>query len=220
VPSEPRAAPSEARQGEVLAGRVSLRSAASLLKQRSFRGLVLAGIALGLTTISDAFLYLSIQQRMQLSVGFFPLLFVITAAAFMILAVPMGRLADRYGRGKVFIAGYVVLLFVYSILLHETIGWVWLLFYLALHGGYYAATDGVLMALASQVLPERLRGSGLALLGTAVGLARLLSSVIFGILWTVFGLEATVAAFGGLLLVAIVVGAFHILPRDSNVIAT
>ena len=38
---------------------------------------------------------------------------------------------------------------------------------MALLGGYYAATDGVLAALASGILPSAPRGSGLALLATA-----------------------------------------------------
>ena len=46
--------------------------------------------------------------------------------------------------------------------------------YLGLLGAYYAATDGVLMALASAVVPDELRASGLALLVTATSIARLL----------------------------------------------
>jgi dipeptide/tripeptide permease len=60
---------------------------------------------------------------------------------------------------------------------------------------YYAATEGVLMALASSVLPEELRGSGLALLVTATSVARLLASVAFGALWTWVGFDAAVAVF-------------------------
>jgi hypothetical protein len=64
-----------------------------------------------------------------------------------------------------------------------------------LFGAYYAATDGVLMALASIVLPEDLRTSGLALLTTATGLSRLLSSILFGLLWTWWDLRAAVCLF-------------------------
>lgn len=94
-----------------------------------------------------------------------------------------------------------------------------MLLYLALHGGYYAATDGVLMALASQGLPAKLRGSGLALAGTAVGLARLVSSVVFGALWMAFGLEPTVMAFFALLAASLSLSAFLILAQDSHVVS-
>ena len=59
------------------------------------------------------------------------------------------------------------------------------------------------MALASSMLPERLRGSGLALLVTATSLTRLLASVILGAIWTWVGFEAAVFSFGIGLIVAI-----------------
>jgi len=66
---------------------------------------------------------------------------------------------------------------------------------LALLGTYYAATDGVLMAMGSKYVPEELRGSGLALLGTATSITRLLASVLFGVLWTWLGLEVALTLF-------------------------
>jgi MFS family permease len=78
---------------------------------------------------------------------------------------------------------------------------------LVLLGGYYAATDGVLAALAATFLPERLRTTGLALVATGVALAKLVASVGFGALWTWFGPEAAVAVFMGLLAVSLPIGA-------------
>ncbi len=46
----------------------------------------------------------------------FPLLFVGTALAYLLLAVPLGRLADRIGRAPVFIGGHVVLIGCYAVL--------------------------------------------------------------------------------------------------------
>lgn len=197
---------------------VSLATALGLLRGGRFRRLVLAGSLLGLTTISDGFLYLSIQQRMQLDVGFFPLLFVFTALVYMLLAVPVGRIADRWGRARVFIGGYALLLVVYTLLLHREIGWGELAVYLALLGAYYAATDGVLMALASQYLPAPLRASGLALLGTAIGVARLLSSLLFGLFWTLWGIQPTVMAFFGLLGVSVIISALVVLRLDRDAV--
>jgi MFS family permease len=74
-------------------------------------------------------------------------------------------------------------------------------------GGYYAATDGVLMALTSAVLPERLRTTGLGLLTTGISLARLLSSILFGLLWTALDVRAAVATFAVTLLLATLVTA-------------
>ena len=41
----------------------------------------------------------------------------------MLLAVPMGRLADRIGRGRVLLGGYALLLGVYLTLLLPAGGW-------------------------------------------------------------------------------------------------
>jgi hypothetical protein len=72
---------------------------------------------------------------------------------------------------------------------------------IALLGGYYAATDGVLTAMAAALLPPTHSGSGLAVLATAANGARLLASVAFGWIWTMAGVQpATVVALGALLL--------------------
>jgi hypothetical protein len=77
-------------------------------------------------------------------------------------------------------------------------------------GAYYAATDGVLMALGSGLVDEDLRGSGLALLGTAVSASRLVASILFGALWTLGGIQVALAGFAGGLVAAIVLAAFAI----------
>jgi len=144
------------------ASAVSLREVSRLLHLVPFRTLMLIGAALSLVTISDGFLYLSMQRRLSFSVGLFPLLYVMTALIFLILAIPVGRLADRIGRGQVFIGGYTLLLCVYGLLLLPSAGWLDVCITLPLFGAYYAATDGVLMAQASALLPAWLRSSGLA----------------------------------------------------------
>lgn len=58
---------------------------------------------------------------------------------------------------------------------------------LALLGVFYAATDGVLMALAAPALPAAGRAGGLAVLQTGQALARLLGAAGFGAAWTFWG---------------------------------
>jgi MFS family permease len=184
--------------------RVWVKAAAGLLGAPRFRLLMLVGAALSLTTISDGFLYLGLQRKLDFSVGFFPLLYVATALVYMVLAVPIGQLADRVGRGRVFVGGYVLLVLVYTSLLLPGIGPAEVLVYLVLFGAYYAATDGVLMALASAIVPAELRTSGLALLATATSVSRLLASVLFGLFWTWWDVPVAVSLFVGGLVVAIV----------------
>jgi MFS family permease len=155
-----------------------LKAAVRLLGGKEFRALTIAGGALGLAAISDGFIYLTLRRQVDFSNALFPLLATGTAVLFMVLAAPLGRVADRVGRGRVLIAGYLLLLAVYCILMLPSAGMVSLVAVLALLGTYYACTDGVLMAMGSVHLPEELRGSGLALLGTANSVTRLIGSVL------------------------------------------
>ena len=189
----------------------SLRGALGLLRIPRYRALVLAGGALSLATASDAFIFLALQEELDLGTSLFPLLFVGSASVFMVLAAPIGRLADRVGRTRVLFGGYGLLLAVYAVLLGPMGGWALLIASLGLLGAYYAATDGVLMALGSSVVPEEVRGSGLALLRTATSLARLFASIAFGALWAVWGIDAALTCFGGALLAATAVSALMLL---------
>lgn len=176
--------------------RVTVRDLAGLLRIPRFGALVLAGAALGAVTTSDSFMFLSVQRKLSFSVAFLPLLYVATSLAYLALAVPFGRLADRLGRGAVFVAGYGLLLSVYvALLAAPSMGVAELIATLFLYGAYYAATDGVLAALASAVLPEATRGSGLALVKTGTGLAGLGSSILFGALWAAGGVAVALSAF-------------------------
>ena len=77
---------------------------------------------LAFCAVSDGFLYLVLQRRLNLNTGLFPLLYVGTSLCYFLLAVPAGRLADRWGRGRVLLAGYALLAPIYVILLLPDLG--------------------------------------------------------------------------------------------------
>ncbi len=158
-----------------------------LLARTDFRALVWISSALALTTLSDSFIFLTLQRRFSLNVSVFPLLYVGTALVYMVLAIPIGKLSDRLGRRQVFLAGYGFLALAYGLLLLPGISQFFGFGVLLLLGLYYAATDGVLSALASAILPEQWRTTGLAVMTTGTGLARLFASLGYGALWTYFG---------------------------------
>ncbi|GAB3493874.1 MFS transporter [Amycolatopsis cihanbeyliensis] len=161
---------------------VSPRACLALLADRRIRRITLAAGALGLVTVSDAFVYLVLQRTTGVPFEVLPLLPLGTALVFLLAATPLGLLSDRIGRWPVFFAGHVALLGVYLMLLPDGGGYPVLVAALVLHGLFYAATDGVLMAYAGPLVPRRLRASGLAVVQTGQALARLLSSVLFGVL--------------------------------------
>ncbi|MEU2052198.1 MFS transporter [Streptomyces bungoensis] len=191
-------------------GRRPVRPGEALALLRLPRLRALAGCAalLGLTTVSDAFVYLLLQRRAGIGEEWFPLLPLGTAAVFLLLALPLGTLADRIGRRTVFLAGHVALLTGYALLLWAPDTPVLPPVVLALHGAFYAATDGVLPAALADIVPEQLRASGLAVVGTSQALARFCCSLAFGAAWTAWGDGPALAgAAAGLLCCAAVAGA-------------
>ncbi|BFU44396.1 MFS transporter [Krasilnikovia sp. MM14-A1004] len=163
------------------------RAAVALLRRGPLRPVLLGATLLGLSTIGDGFVYLLLQRRTGLAVGWFPLLAVGTSLAYLVLAAPLGALADRVGRRRILLSGYAALLAVYLLLAAPWTGLPGLILVLVLYGAFYAATDGVLMAVAGPLLPGELRTTGLALVQSGQALAYLVSSVAFGVAWQYWG---------------------------------
>ncbi|MDF2555439.1 MAG: transporter, partial [Microbacterium sp.] len=70
----------------------------AILRRGPMRRVLAAAGLLGLLTIGDGFVYLVLQSRSDFAAQWFPLLYVGTNVAFLLFAIPMGRLADRIGR--------------------------------------------------------------------------------------------------------------------------
>ncbi|PNE37423.1 MFS transporter [Streptomyces noursei] len=166
--------------------RPALRDSLALLRRLGLRRLTLCATLLGLTTVSDAFLYLLLQRELGVPADLFPLLPLGTAAVFLLLAVPLGALADRIGRRRLFLAGHAVLLLAYALVLSPLRGPVAVGTVLVLHGAFYAATDGVLAAATAGVVPTEHLGAGQALVGTGQALARFVCSLAFGAAWSLW----------------------------------
>ncbi|MGW7580920.1 MFS transporter [Kitasatospora sp. NPDC054769] len=208
------AAPGAGVAGAVVAAAESTpteRRRSRALGDPVFRRVVTAAALLGAATIGDSFLYLLLQRGLDLPPLLFPLLPLGAAAGYLLLAVPAGRIADRTGRRIPFLCGHAALLAAYLTLMAPP-GWPVALLVLVLLAVFYAATDGVLMALAGPVLPLDGRASGLAVLQTGQALARLVGAAGFGAAWTWWGPRPAlaVAALG---LAAALVAAWRILPE-------
>lgn len=178
-----------------------------LFRVPAFRRILVTATLLGLAGVGDGFLYLVLQKRLALDAAYFPLLPLGSAAVYLLLAVPLGRAADRIGRRVPYLLGHVALLGVYVVLFSPVAGWPLTVLVLVLHGAFYAATDGVLMALGGPVVPADRRAGGMALLQTGQGVGRLLASVGFGAAWTLWGMDSALA------LAAVALGAVLVLAR-------
>jgi Major Facilitator Superfamily len=182
----------------------SLGVALKIAADRRFRLLLLAAGGMALASVSDALIYVGLQRQSGFEPAVFPLLFVITAVVFMALAIPVGRLADRFGRAPVLLVGHALLLPVYGLLL-SPVGTAGVLLSLLAMGAYFAATDGVTTALAGAILPDRLQATGIGILITVVSLGNLASSLAFGALWFALGLQSAVLVFAAALAVVLAI---------------
>ena len=176
------------------------------LNTSSMRRLLLIAGLFGVMTIGDGFIYLVLQSRAEFATKWFPLLYVGTNMAYLALAIPLGRLADRWGRMRVFIAGHGALLAAYLCAALPATGAAATIVCLLLLGIFYAATDGVLAALAGQFSTRASRASGIAAAQTVVAVTRLAASVGFGSLWFLWGRETAILAAAGALAAAILGG--------------
>jgi MFS family permease len=185
----------------------SFRAALRLVVEPRFAPLLIAAAGLSVASVSDAMIYVGLQRTIDFDPALFPLLYVMTAIAFMGLAIPVGQLADRIGKVPVLLGGQALLFVAYGVLMMSSVGYLALAVCLLALGGYFAATEGVLTALAGALLPEKMQASGIGLLITVVSLGRLLSSVLFGALWFAIGLQSAVVIFAAALALAMAVGA-------------
>lgn len=182
----------------------SMRAALGIVREPRFRLLLIAAGGLALASVSDALIYVGLQRQVNFDPTIFPLLYVVTAVVFMLLAIPVGRLADRVGRVPVLIVGHALLLPIYVLLLSSAgSAAVWIS--LVALGAYYAATEGVTTALAGAILPERLQATGIGVLITVISIGQFGSSLAFGALWFALGLQSAAMIFGAALILMLAI---------------
>jgi MFS family permease len=179
-------------------------AAVALPATRGLTALTVAATILSVTTISDSFVYLLLQRRAGFNSHLFPLMYIGTAVSYLILAIPAGRLADLIGRRAMFLGGHVLLIALYFTILRTDLSGRAVVGSLVLLGAYYAATDGVLMALAAGVCEPERRATGLAVISTCTSSARLIAPIVFGTLWTRYSATTAATAFIGALMVSVV----------------
>ncbi|WP_235929658.1 MFS transporter [Cellulomonas citrea] len=166
------------------------------------RVLVVAGV-LALLTVGDGFVYLSLQARDGFATTWFPLLYVGTNIAYMLLAIPVGRLADKVGRAKVFVWSHAMLAGAYACAAVGGASASTTIAALVLLGAFYAGTDGVLAAVVGQRTAPAVRASAIGTAQTVVAVARMGASSAFGVLWYTLGRQPAIVCVALALAVAL-----------------
>lgn len=150
-----------------------------------YKKLLAAIVLFSLINSSDVFLILK-SKTVSGSDTISILGYVFYNLIYALCSYPIGLLADKFGKRKMFSFGLIIFSVVYlGFALVQSSYIVWMLF--ALYGIYASATEGVSKAWVSDLIPAELRGTAIGLLTMLSSFAVMLGSFLTGILWDQFG---------------------------------
>jgi MFS family permease len=119
----------------------------------------------------------------EISQLIFPILtFIWFNIVYTVLSIPFGMWSDKYGRKQIFAVGIALFIFTcfgFAFTNNPLI----LFFFFGIYGAFNAATDGIQKAFAVDILPSDLKGTGIGLLQTSVGIAGILGGIFAGYLY-------------------------------------
>jgi MFS family permease len=163
---------------------------------RGYAWIVAIGAVFTLARFSEAFLVLRAQQ-LGVPVALVPLVMVAMNLVYAASAYPFGKLSDTMDHRKLLALGLVVLI-VSDVLLGLATAWPLVLAGVALWGVHMGMTQGLLATMVAEVAPAELRGTAFGVFNLVSGLAMLVSSMLAGALWDIWGPAATFFAGAGL----------------------
>ncbi len=159
----------------------------SLLKSvpASYKKILLIVVLFSFVNSSDVFLILqtghAAGSEMIAIAGYIFYNLVYASASY-----PVGLLADKLGKRRIFAFGLLVFAVVYLGFAFTT-ATIPLFGLFALYGIYASATEGVVKAWVSDVVPDNLRGSAIGLLTMLQSFAVMAGSTLTGLLWDQYG---------------------------------
>lgn len=145
---------------------------------------------------SNIFLLLKAKER-GFSSSQVLLLYLIFNISASILAIPSGKLSDKFGRSAILVPGYIIFGLVYigfALLSSKTT----IIFLFIAYGAYTAFISGAERAYISEVAPADFKGTVLGIYGMLQGVGLLFSSIIAGAMWDNISSNAPFW-FGGIL---------------------
>jgi len=155
---------------------------------RPYFVLLSAVMIFGLANSSDTLLLLRAHAA-GLSVTELAFLFAAFNLVYAVLAIPAGALSDRFGRRPLILVAWATYVLVYLGFAFAHGAPALIALFLA-YGIFYAASDGVIKAWITTLVPADRRGQAFGLNAAASGLLLLPASLAAGVLWDTQGPQA------------------------------
>jgi MFS family permease len=167
----------------------------------AFRGiprplLVFLGIASLFSFADFSYVFLLLRAGILFGTTQAILLYVLYNVVYAAHAFPAGILSDRVGRKPVVLIGYLAFIAM-STLLAVSGEFLVLVAAFILYGLSYGMAEGTQRALVADFAPAEIKATVLGAYHTSIGIVRLGSGVVAGLLWIVFIPQATFA-FGAI----------------------
>jgi MFS family permease len=154
-----------------------------------FRCFVGIAILFAIGNSSDVFLILRAEQ-LGVSAAMIPILYLVFTLVYSISALPAGMAADRFGKKRIILIGFILFAVVYfGVAVAKTQLSIWALF--GLYGLFMGITEGVQKAFLATIIPSEFKATAFGIYNMGIGLALLPASIIGGLLWDYISPEAT-----------------------------
>lgn len=138
---------------------------------------------------SDVFLILRAQQ-VGIPIVIIPIVYLLFNLVYSISSIPAGIAADRFGKKRVILIGFVLFaLLYYGFAIASDTKAIWLLF--GLYGLFMGLTEGIQKAFLATIIPQDFKATAFGVYNTVVGLAMFPASLIGGWLWDNVSSSAT-----------------------------
>ena len=180
----------------------------------SYKRLISALVLFAIANSSDVFLLLRAKQITG-SDNFTIIAYIFYNLVYALGSYPMGIVADRVGKKKVFLGGLFLFAVVYGgFMWNGSVAGVYVLFFL--YGLYSASTEGIAKAWITNIAHDHDTGTAIGFYTSLESVASLMASVIAGILWSSAG-SSYLFLFSSVLTVAVIVYLWKTYRTDHTV---